>query len=73
MILRNDTTHKSDKFAAVLNTELGDIDQTHLIVQLIHMLVALVEIDNIAGDLLDLTVYFIQQLLGLTLTLFAYN
>ena len=57
MILREDTAHKTYKLTAVLNKKLRYINQTHLVIKLVHVLGALIQIYDIAGNLLNLAVH----------------
>ncbi|MCI9072144.1 MAG: hypothetical protein HFH80_04950 [Lachnospiraceae bacterium] len=44
----------------MLNHELGHINQPHLVVELVHVLSALVQVHDVAGDALYFTIYLIQ-------------
>lgn len=70
MILRNNTADKADKFTGILNHELGHIDQPDLIVELVHMLGALVQVYNVAGDALNFAIYLINNCFVFPLPLF---
>ena len=73
MILRNDTAYESQKFAFILDHITGNVDQTHLVVQFIHMFRTFVQIYDTSRNILYLAVDFVQQLFCLALALFAYN
>ena len=60
VILRNDTSDKTKKLVGVLYTVAADINQTDLVVQLVHMLCALVQIADIAENILNFRIDLIQ-------------
>lgn len=69
MILRNDTAYESQKFAFILDHITGNVDQTHLVVQFIHMFRTFVQIYDTSRNILYLAVDFVQQLFCLALAL----
>ena len=60
MVLRNDAADKTDELIAVCHQIIRHVNQSDLIIQLEHMLRALVQIHDIPLHILDLCVYFIQ-------------
>ena len=57
MVLGNDAADETNEFIAVLNALVFHVDETNLVVQLIHMLGALVQINDISLGSLDRIVY----------------
>ena len=60
MILRKNSVNKSDELAAGLQLESGNIDETDLVVQLVHMLRTLIQIYDTAVSILHLGVYLVK-------------
>ena len=68
MILGNNTTDKSDKSGTVGNVKSFYIDQADLVVQLIHMLGTLVQVNDRPVGLSDGPIGFLKQMFGFSLT-----
>ena len=59
MILGNDAANEANKFVRIGNPIILHIDQSYLVIQFIHMFCALIQIYNIAGYTLYLSIHFI--------------
>ena len=73
MILGNNTAYKANELFAVRNRETGYINQTNVPVKIIHVLAALIKINNASGCFLDGVVRLGQNLCCLSLSFITNN
>lgn len=57
MVLRDNTAYKTDELVAVADGESGYVNVADPVIQIVHMFIALVQINNAAGSRLNLRVH----------------